>query len=878
MVGQTLAHYEIVDKLGQGGMGEVYLARDTKLGRKVALKVLPPELAESEHLRERFEREAKALAALNHPGIVQVYSVEESDGVHFITMELVEGNRLTELIPRGGMAVDRFFDVAIPLADAVAMAHERGVVHRDLKPDNVMVTDKGTVKVLDFGLARAEQGFATGSEVRTAAQTAQGMIVGTVAYMSPEQAEGQPVDARSDVFSLGVVFYEILVGESPFARGSAASSLSAVLHDEPAPLPAVKPEIPFELWRVLRRCLVKDRDGRTHAVADVRNELREVQSELTSGGADRDGPAPAPRRVNRWLGAALVLSLSAIAALAVVVRSPRDGDGVPRLHNPRQLTSVAGVEEYPTWSPDAGRVAFHAGDAGSEDIWVTQLGGESLVNLTDDASSSDRFPAWSPDGSQIAFVSSRDGGGVFVVPAVGGTSRKLFGWERVNESAGAPRGRPQWSADGSELAVAYGNGADVTLEVFSLESQTSRTMPVGRRCDDPSWSPSGRFLACVAGGSGQFAELWLFPVDGGEPMEIEGSARDPSWSPDERLLFYVARHGDAEDLWARRLGTDGAPIGEPEIVTSGLLARRAVFSPDGSRVAYVLRPRVAINVWRVPKRRDRVTTWEDARQVTFDRASTLVQAISTDGRLLLRSNRGGSDDLWILPNDGGPIRQLTDDPDRDRTADWSPDDEWVAYSKERPSAERRTTEIVVIAAAGGPPRWVLTDGVDYQPAWSPDGSLLAFGSQKRSDSTDVWVVPVEGGEPRQLTNHPSVDQSPTWSPDGEWIAFHSFRGGAHHWRVPAAGGEAQPLTRRGGKSRPWRPGPARWSRDGTEVFFVCDDRMLCAHDLEDGSEDTLVELTGRPGRVSGFVADDNAFFFNWVEPESDIWVMDVVRE
>jgi len=296
MVGRTLAHYRILEKIGSGGMGDVYLAEDTKLDRRVALKVLPPEVASSGERRARFEREAKAVAALNHPNIVTVHSVEESDGVHFITMELVKGKSVAELLPKKGFSLDRFFEIAIPLADAVAAAHDRGIVHRDLKPSNLMWTDDHRVKVLDFGLAKIAGGAAgIASALPTEAKTGEGVVVGTVSYMSPEQAEGKTVDHRTDIFSLGIIFYELATGERPFRGDSTASVLSSILRDTPVPVAELKPELPSELSKIVRRCLVKDVEHRYQSAKDVRNELEELKRDLDSGSL----VSPVPMRKSR---------------------------------------------------------------------------------------------------------------------------------------------------------------------------------------------------------------------------------------------------------------------------------------------------------------------------------------------------------------------------------------------------------------------------------------------------------------------------------------------------------------------------------------------------------------------------------------------------
>jgi len=286
MIGKTLAHYKILEKIGSGGMGDVYLAEDTTLDRKVALKILPPELAESEERRARFQREAKAIAALDHPNIVQVFSVEEADGIHFITMQLVHGKTLTELLPKNGFPLNKFFEIGIPLADAVAAAHQEGITHRDLKPDNMMVGEDGRIKVLDFGLAKPIRGFvgaAPQSELPTQAKTEAGLIVRTVNYMSPEQATGKAVDPRSDIFSLGIVFYEMLTGARPFTGDTPGEVLSSIVKDSAASVKETNEDVPRELSKIVQRCLAKDPSRRLQNALDIRNELEEIKADLSSG-------------------------------------------------------------------------------------------------------------------------------------------------------------------------------------------------------------------------------------------------------------------------------------------------------------------------------------------------------------------------------------------------------------------------------------------------------------------------------------------------------------------------------------------------------------------------------------------------------------------
>jgi non-specific serine/threonine protein kinase len=354
MIGKTLNHYKIVAFLGRGGMGEVWIAEDTRLGRKVALKTLPSRVAAEPNRRARFEREARAIAALNHPNIVTIHSVEEAGGVAFLTMELIEGKTLSDVIPPKGLPLDRFFNLAIPLASALAAAHHKGITHRDLKPANVMVTADGRVKVLDFGLAKLAEtaGGGTGEEMTTAAATAtqEGKIVGTAAYMSPEQAEGRPVDARSDVFSLGVVMYEMATGERPFKGDTTISTITSILRDDPPSIGELKPDTPRHLGRLVQRCLAKDPDRRYQAALDVRNELEGLSAEIDSGElvvtTSGSGLKPAPRaassRKSVWIAAAAIGALALVAAGIVLWPKPPSGTSraVSIPHLDRNLIAV----------------------------------------------------------------------------------------------------------------------------------------------------------------------------------------------------------------------------------------------------------------------------------------------------------------------------------------------------------------------------------------------------------------------------------------------------------------------------------------------------------------------------------------------------------
>ncbi len=863
--------------LGAGGMGEVYRARDTKLGRDVAVKILSPAFASDPDRLKRFEREARMLAALNHPHIAAIYGFEELAGVHALILELVEGPTLAERL-ESGLSLTDGLSIARQVVEALEAAHARGIVHRDLKPANITLTLGGIVKVLDFGLAKA---FIAGGDDQnishaptlTATATGEGALLGTAAYMSPEQARGKSLDRRTDVWAFGCVLFEMLSGRPAFAAETLSDTLARVIEREPAwdTLPA---RTPARLRELLRRCLEKDVEKRLSDLADAR---RDIDACLAS-------PFKVPLAILesvRWrLSRPMVrwVSLVVVAAVALTIYGvSRRATPVPQLTNPIQVTSAIGVEDHPTWSPDNATIAYEANESGNWDIWLVRIAGGAAVNWTSNSAGDDRYPSWSPDGRSIAFWSDREGGGYYVVPALGGAATRLIASVGTNPYAYSA---PEWSSDGTQLAaVIYtidGSRVEPSVEIVSIVTRQSRTMTLPGTEEsrlDLSWSPDGRFLAYVDAAQQQsevtrVRVLRLADGAGFEMTDARSNVRRPRWSPDGQYLFFTCNCVGPTDLWRRRV-EDGLPVGEAERVTTGLEVRDISFSRDGSRVAYS-KGRWVSNFWRVPILENRPATWGDAEQVTFDQAYVEFLGISPDGqRVVYSSDRTGNQDIWMMPIGGQPT-QLTADPAPDWAPDWSPDGDRLAFYSYR-TGDR---ELWTMPAGGGPATQLTrSKGLDAGAEWSPDGRDIAFRSE-RTGNSEVWVIAADGSRERQITDHPASDGLSTWSPDGRWLAFGSSRSGGNGiWRVSSEGGEPELMTNSSS-------GGPRWSHDGAHLYFRgAFERAgnLWALSIKDRTERPITNLVGKRGTVGRMQpeTDGKYLYFPWRDDLGDIWVMDL---
>jgi len=770
MIGKVIGHYQVLEKLGEGGMGVVYKARETRLERLVALKVLPHDKVADPERKRRFIQEARAASALNHPNIVTIYDIDQAEGVDFIAMEYIEGRPLDDLVGRKGLKLGEALKHAVRIADALAAAHEAGIVHRDLKPGNVMITDKGQVKVLDFGLAKLVESAAADEAGTTRTLkpiTSEGVIVGTVAYMSPEQAEGKKVDARSDIFSFGSMLYEMITGKRAFQGETRASTLASILKEDPKPAGEVMEGLPKEVERLISRCLRKDVGRRFQHMDDVKIALEELKEESDSG----ELAASAAARTKRRPVFRAAIILVGIAALAVAVWVWRGGSRRAAPEAPMTavpLVTYTGEWDFafaplfspvqqPSFSPDGNEIAFawNRGKEGSYDIYRKMIGpGEPLRLTTDPAA--DMNPAWSPDGRIIAFLRDLESGkyAVYLVPALGGPERRLT----EAESGGILN----WSPDNKWLVIS--DGEPLGLHLVSVETGEKRRLTHPSRGYDlyASFSPDGRTLAFVRILTLGVSDVYRVSLTAdlqpsGEPERLTYENRyilSPVWTRGGKELLYSDGTWWCSGRAVRRLDLSASkgPAGYPTVQEPfGEDATDLAVSPAGRRLVYT-RNFVDTNIYRFEllDKSGRVGSPQKFIASTRDDSGP---AYSPDGKsIVFYSSRSGTQEIWLCNADGSNPRQLT--------------------------------------SMGGP----LTG----DPSWSPDGQTIVFDSRKEGNS-DLYLISPQGGPVRRLTSDPGYEGSARWSRDGKWIYFNSSRSRRSQiYKMPPGGGEAVQVTKSGG--------------------------------------------------------------------------------
>jgi eukaryotic-like serine/threonine-protein kinase len=846
--GRMISHYRLLQGLGAGGMGEVYLAEDTRLGRKVAIKLLPDKFTRDEERLRRFEQEACAASTLNHPNILTIYEVGESEGRRFIATEYVEGETLRQHQTLTPFRIDEAIEIAMQIASALVAAHAAGVVHRDIKPENIMLRRDHVVKVLDFGLAKLTERAAQ-SQARLSVKTDAGLIMGTVAYMSPEQAQGsEQVDHRTDIWSLGVVFYEMVTGHMPFEGKDLHRQIIAIQESDPLPLARYVDAAPERLEEIVQKVLAKDPDQRYQTAQDLLIDLRYLKRKLEiAAEVERSlppelrGPMAQPsgaraavsestrpissagdvvKQINGQKGhrkrqTIIVLVGLSIIAATVGVLWPRFAGrdrSLPFANSPRTVpfTSFPGQKSGPAFSPDGNQIAF-AWDGGSEDrpgIFVKLIDAETPLRLTSDL---DSAPEWSPDGRYVAFVRWGGEGGIYRVPAHGGPERKL-----VNRA-----GSFTWSPDGKTLAIASSNSSPEALSIFLISIETGEerrlTTPDAGSVGDtyPAFSPDGRSIAFIRSLNSQVSDIYLVPAAGGEPRRLTYDNlflfSNLDWTADSREIVFSSHRGGIYSLW--RIQTSG---GEPSrVIGAGEYSISPSVSRRGNRLAYVYQKR-DVNIWRAAGPNSKVKDRPPVKLIASTRNDEGPQ-FSPDGeRIVFTSDRSGNYEIWVLDSDGRNPVQLT--------------------------------------SFGG--------SHTGTPRWAPDGTQIAFDSRPEGHSS-IYVVGLDGSNLRRVTVGTSDDVLPSWSRDGRWIYFGSRRTGDWQiWKTPAGGGNAVQVTRNGGQE-------AFESSDGQSLYYTKHREVGIWQMPVGGGEESRVFDLGQMGHWA-LLKDGICFLNHEAEPQPAI--------
>ena len=767
--GQSLSFYEVLGPLGAGGMGEVYLARDTRLEREVAIKVMPEEMARDEERLRRFEREAKTLASLNHPNVGGIHGIDQDGNTSFLAMELVPGEDLEERLKRSKLPLDEALDVCRQIAEGLEAAHEAGIVHRDLKPANVRITPEGVVKILDFGLAKpmgpnTSNSGTTSAQQDSALMTSEGMILGTPTYMSPEQARGKPVDRRTDIWAFGCVLFECLTGKRAF-KGDAFGDLMAAILEHEADLDALPAATPPHVRELIMRCLIKDSRERLRDIGEARIALdRAHAGQETLPETHRSGF----RAVAGWI-------VAAIMALVALLMFFNRGAAESKPTEPVSIRTItySGDDVFPAASPDGRFLAFRSGRDGRERIWIKQLetGGEQA--LTDGL---DTAPQFSPNGESVLFLRSEgDRLSAYQQPLVGGDARKLV--EDVVEAC--------WSSDGSQLAVlrVEEQGADPAMTLCTVDLGTGSERELFRTVDriySVAWSPRGDELSVtlgpINGTSVDNSALLLVPAQGGAPQRL------PIQGPTIAGHAWVG--GGRSVVYQQGLTSSGVDDGVARVVLWDLDGdvRRTLFYAQGM---YLFDGANAGNLAVISVVKDGVLALDGttARQQLWEQDVVEGRAVSPGrllvagdardrqpvyspdgGRLRFSSNRSGGLDLWELNLVDDRLRQLTVDPGQDWDPAFGADGESLLWCAERSGV----FEVWTANADGSNQRQLSRDGLDAEnPGAASDGAWIVYWSGN-PEKKGVWRMRPDGQDEEQMVAGDHYQTSV--SPDGRWAA------------------------------------------------------------------------------------------------------------
>lgn len=859
---RTIGRYQLRSLLGTGGMGEVYLARDSSLNRDVALKVLPEHLSQDTYRLHRFRQEARAASALNDPRIITIYEIGQVDGRPYIVAEYVEGKTLRTLINER-VSLSLALELVSEIASALAVAHSRGIVHRDLKPENIMVRPDGRIKVLDFGLAKlTEPDDSEPVRKERAFQTEPGKIVGTIHYMSPEQALAKTVDHRADIFSLGVILYELVCGERPFQGSSDAAVYDSILNRAPTPLSRADRRVPAGLDEVIDRALEKDPDDRYQDTTELRRALMSLGDRRLE-----TSPKPVKKTTRRpGRNRLMAVSIAAVAVFAFALLLSLVRDTVPQSEAEfsvrdatfTPLTTQSGREIYPLLMPQDGGLLFAAERNDRWNIYLQETG-DKPVSLTDALAGGATEPALSPDGKQLAF-SSPGQDGIFVMDLHNKKVRRL---SRSGYN-------PAWSPDGREIVYASGyflhpsDRAVFPSALWAVAVDSGRRRLITRNdAVQPHWSPGGHRIAYWGLHKGGQRDIWTIEAGGGEPAAVTDDAAvdwNPVWSPDGKYLYFVSDRSGSMNIWRIRIDElTGQTFADPEPVTVPAAAGGYIsFSHDGRQMLYV-----------------HEITYTSLQELDFDPVQKKIQGhfrpifsqttrltnpdLSPDQEWFVFDTVGAKqEDLFLLTRDGSSMRRLTDDLFKDRAPRWHPEGDQLLFFSDRSGRY----ELWTIRSDGSDLRQVTqTTGPGVQASlWSPDGRQILSSLQSGPPTlVDLDTLDREKPLESKTVPFPSGFLLWSWSPDGQKLA--GFRDVIYLYNLNE--GDLRRLPHEG--ARPV------WLPDNRHLLYFLTDGLYLL-DTSTGSSNQILSVAPSEFQSFGISADGRLIYASLITTDANVWL------
>jgi serine/threonine protein kinase len=760
--GTRLGPYEILAPLGAGGMGEVYRARDTRLGREVALKILPSEFSSNQDRLARFEQEARAASSLNHPNIITIYDIGSIDSTTYLCMELVEGKSLRDVLDEGSIPVRRIVSIVCQLADGLAKAHAAGIVHRDLKPENLMISKDGFLKILDFGLAKRTHA-PDGKASKLQTQTGAGMVLGTVGYMSPEQASGKPIDFHSDQFSFGTILYEMITGKRPFQRATSAETMAAIIREDAEPVSALNPQTPAVLRWIMERCMAKDSEERYASTRDLARDLQGIRdhiSEVTGSVETLSAVSqPATKRSPFAVSVLLLIAFLAGAALTYWFVQPKAQEPLKMI-----TLTYSGKDSSPAVSPDGKLIAFRSDRDGKPRIWLKQLAGGNEVVLT---SGPDDYPRFSPDGSTILFIRTQGAvTSLFRIPVLGGEDRKIL--DDVQSADCSP--------DGKRIAFFRWKAGDSSLNMMAVDGASVQELAIFKKklLQFPRWSPDGNRIVAIrslAGNAANIDSILIIDMRTTEQRWIRSTWPTVAvWADSGNQILYDLSQSATGVAGARTSGTIVL-----QDVNSQKLRPLFWFPSSGDILDLVDRNRIVLHSFSSRQNLRQIALTDKPleptrRQFTQGNSIDRQPVYSPDGKQILFSSTGsGNLDLWVMSAGSGALRRITDD----ATDDWDPaytrDGKHILWSSNRGGH----FEIWMANADGSGSHQITNDGFDAEnPTITPDGRWIAYNSYT-PEKRGVWKIHPDGSGATLLVS--GLTQYPEISPDGVHVAFLSYK-------------------------------------------------------------------------------------------------------